>query len=53
MAATANYVAAGRPDIEFGVKDICWELAVPTQGSMARVKRLAWYLAEYPVLEWD
>lgn len=50
MVAAANYLAADRPDIHFGVKEMCWVIAVPTGSSMARAKRLARYLAEYPLL---
>lgn len=35
------------------VKDFCREVAAPTKSSMARVKRLARYLAEYPRLVCD
>lgn len=39
--------------IHFGVKDRCRETSARTEASMARVKRLAKYLAEFARLVWD
>lgn len=52
QVATANYLAADRPDIQLVVREICREMAAPMRSSMARVKRSARYLAEYPRLVW-
>jgi hypothetical protein len=48
IAATANYLAQDRIDIQFGAKEICRDMAVPTKRSQAKLKRLARYLKEYP-----
>jgi len=51
LAATLNYLAQDRYDIQFGGKELCREMAVPTTASMAKMKRAARYLLGIPVLE--
>lgn len=53
LIATINYLSAGRPDIQPGVKEICRAMSAPTKSSMARVKRLARYVVEFPKLIWN
>lgn len=53
LTATPEYLAADRPDIQLGVREICLEMSAPARGSMARVKRLARYLVKLPSLIWD
>ena len=50
IAATANYLAQDRVDIQFAAKEICRDMAVPTTRSQGKLKRLARYLMEYPRL---
>lgn len=51
LAATMNYLSQDRFDTQFAAKELCREMAVPTQGSMARAKRAARYLIGCPTLE--
>ncbi len=44
VAARGNYLAADRPDIQFGCKEICRWMAQPSQGGVRAVKRLGRYL---------
>lgn len=46
LVATANCLAADRRDMQFGVKEICREMAAPAGSTMARLNVLARYLAE-------
>lgn len=48
LAARANYLSADRLDIQFAAKEVCRDMAKPSQASMARMKRLARYLLRYP-----
>ena len=48
LAARANYLSADRPDIQYGAKEACRDMARPTRASMARLKRLARYLLRHP-----
>jgi hypothetical protein len=50
IAATANYLAQDRVDIQFAAKEICRDMAKPTTRSWGKLKRLARYLLEYPRL---
>ena len=53
LAARANYLSLGRPDIQFATKEICREMAKPTERGMLKMKRLARYLLQLPVLFWS
>ena len=48
LAARANYLSLDRPDIQCATKEACREMSAPTTRSMARMKRLARYLLEFP-----
>ena len=48
LAARFNYLGQDRPDLQFGVKEMCQKMANPTEDSMKRLKRLARYLLEVP-----
>ena len=48
LAARANYLSLDRPDIQCATKEVCWDMSRPTTRSVARMKRLARYLLEYP-----
>ena len=50
VAATANYLAQDRMDIQFAAKEVCRDMAKPTTRSWSKLKRLARYLMEYPRL---
>jgi hypothetical protein len=49
LAARFNYLGQDRPDLQFGVKEMCQKMANPTEDSMKRLKRLARYLLEVPI----
>ena len=55
LAARANYLSLDRPDIQFATKEICREMAKPTERGMQKMKRLARYLLQLPrlVLEFN
>ena len=44
LAARANYLSLDRPDIQSDTKEICGEMAKPTERGMQKMKRLARYL---------
>ena len=46
IAARANYLSAGRPDIMYAVKELCRRMAKPTRGHWLKLKRLGRYLIE-------
>ena len=48
VAATANYLASDRPDIQFATKEICRDMSKPKRRSWEKLKRLARYLIKYP-----
>ena len=48
LAARANYLSLDRPDIQFATKEICREMAKPTERGMLKMKRLARYLLQFP-----
>ena len=48
LAARASYLSLDRPDIQFATKEICRELAKPTERGMQKMKRLARYLLQSP-----
>ena len=48
LAARANYLSLDRPDIQCAAKEACRDMSQPTTRSLARMKRLARYLLEFP-----
>jgi hypothetical protein len=48
LAARANYLSLDRMDIQYATKEACREMAVPTEKSMAKMKRIARYLLVHP-----
>jgi hypothetical protein len=48
IAARANYLAQDRMDIQFSAKEVCRCMAVPTERSWRKLKRLARYLVSHP-----
>ena len=53
LAARANYLSSDRPDIQFATKEICREMAKPTERGMLKMKRLARYLLHSPRICWS
>ena len=49
-AARANYLAAGRIDVQLGAKEVCRWMAKPTQQAWHALKRLCRYLVGLPRL---
>ena len=50
VAATLNYVAADRPDLQFSVKEAARDMATPKVRSLKLLKRIARYLKGKPRL---
>jgi hypothetical protein len=50
VAARLNYLAVDRPDIQYGVKEICRGMAVPLVRHDKMLKRMARYLLDKPIL---
>ena len=50
LAARADYLAADRPDCQFAAKEICRDMAAPTELSNTALKRLVRYLRLRPRL---
>ena len=48
LAARANYLAQDRVDVQYAAKEICREMARPTEIGWRKLKRLARYLLDYP-----
>ena len=48
VAARANFIAQGRPDIRFAVEELCRDMARPRQASWRKMKKLARYLKGQP-----
>ena len=55
LAARANYIAVDRADCQYAIKELCRDMSAPTEGSWARLKRVARYLKGKPraVLEFS
>ena len=55
VAATLNYLAADRPDIQFAVKEAARDMSAPRRSSWSLLKKLARYLRHRPrlVLKYD
>ena len=52
VAATLNYLALDRSDINYATKEICRSMSKPRKSGWANVKRLARYLVAHPRLVW-
>ena len=50
VAARLNYLSPDRPDIQFGVKEVCRQMTDPTWRDLARLKRIGRYLIGRPRL---
>ena len=48
MAARANYLAQDRPDIAYACKEVCRDMAKPTEASQDKLKKVARYLRDNP-----
>ena len=48
IVARLKYLSQDRSDIQFSVKEMCRHISSPTQGQMARLKRLGRYIKKYP-----
>ena len=48
IAARINYLAADRPDIMYGAKEACRQMANPTEGGWKMIKRIGRYLVGRP-----
>jgi hypothetical protein len=53
IAARGNYLALDRADIQYATKEVCRDMSAPTALSVAKLKRLARYLLDYPSLVWS
>ena len=51
IVARCNYLAPGRPDIYYEVKELARQMATPRRGDMQRLKRLGRYLKGRPRLQ--
>ena len=52
VAATVNFLAHDRADIQYAAKEACRDMAKPKRSSWLKLKRLARYLVKYPRLVW-
>lgn len=52
IPAIANYLAQDRPDIQYATGHICAEMFTRTVAWIRRLKRLARYLVQHPVVKW-
>ena len=52
MAARANYLAADRPDLQFACKEVCRQMAKPTNLGEEALKRIGRFLVGKPRLVW-
>ena len=48
LAASANYLALDRPDIQYAVKELCRAMSKPTVGDRKKLERLGRYLIGKP-----
>ena len=53
LAARANYLALGRPDLAFSSNGLCRDFASPTKLSVEKLKRLARYVVHQSRLTWQ
>ena len=50
VAATANYLASDRPDLQYATKEVCRDMSQPRRRSWEKLKRIARYLVKHPRL---
>ena len=50
VAATLNYLAVDRPDIQYATKEVCRGMAAPAVKHMVMLKRIGRYLLNKPVV---
>ena len=48
VVARGNFIAQDRPDVRFAVKELCRDMAKPTNRSWRKMKKLARYLKGHP-----
>ena len=48
VVARGNYLAAGRPDIQYAVKEVCRRMAKPVEGDWQKLARIGRYLKGAP-----
>ena len=53
MEARCNYLILGRPDLQFAVKELCREIAKPTEQSWSKLKRVGQYIKGRPRVVWS
>ena len=44
IAARHNYLSIDRPDLQFAVKELCMDMAKPTEQSWSKLKRVGQYI---------
>ena len=52
LVARLNYLAADRPDMQYSVKELCRDMATPSEGSWRRLERACRFLIGTPRLVW-
>ena len=53
VAARSNYLGMDRPDIQYGVKELCASMSRPTQRSWRQLKQLGRYLVGKADMTWE
>ena len=53
VAARSNYLGMDRPDIQYGVKELCPTMSRPTQRSWRQLKQLGRYLVGKADMTWE
>ena len=53
VAARSNYLGMDRPDIQYGVKEMCATMSRPTQRSWRQLKQLGRYLVGKADMTWE
>ena len=53
VAARSNYLGMDRPDIQYGVRELCASMSRPTQRSWRQLKQLGRYLVGKPDMTWE
>ena len=53
VAARSNYLGMDRPDIQYGVKELCATMSRPTQRSWRQLKQLGRYLVGKADMTWE
>ena len=53
IAARCNYLSIDRPDLQFAVKELCREMAKPTEQSWSKLTRVGQYIKGRPRVVWS